>query len=38
MRLLLLGAGIALVVSWGGIQMALAAGHGYAGLLRGLIP
>jgi len=38
MRLLLLGAGIALVVSWGGVQMALQAAHGYSGLLRGLIP
>jgi hypothetical protein len=37
-RLVLLGAGVAAVVSWGGLQFALQVAHGYSGLLRGLLP
>jgi hypothetical protein len=38
MRLVLLGAVVALAVSWGGIQLALGAAHGYVHLLHGLVP
>ncbi len=37
MRLLLLGAVVAGVVSWAGVQLALHTAYQYAGLLQGLV-